>query len=298
MEYDEEFIQSAFSYLYNYEKLNLDTSKIHLLSKKEQEIVNKVYKIYQNITVYKDRKEISVEPVDFEDAINCTNYLLANIFDKRIDQILEMDKITSYEDINYGSSGIYYNLINGKPVVNEILLPNEYNGYYMSTIAHEKTHVLTFQNLDIIDLFTTGLEIFPVLIQKIIIYELETEYDFSYISEFDQIVRLIDCRKGLNILNSFNKIEPNNLSKLDKYLKEYTRINAIDYLKAELFSELLLEKYKFNRYEMIENLNKLFDKKISSEQFLNMYDANLLNKDLIPLVKQNASKIKRISIIP
>ena len=49
--------------------------------------------------------------------------------------------------------------------------------------------------------------------------------------------------------------------------------------------------------KMLEKLRKIFNGKLNIEDFMKYYNINLSNKDIVPTIKENTAKTKKIIIV-
>lgn len=297
-QYSLDLLNQIFNYLSNFEELGIDIKNINILSPKDRKVIEKVQHIYDKTKLFRDYKLIKLSPLEEEDTLLYANELLGQIFPSKKREINLLDEKLDFQDISYGEAGLYYHIVKHQVDTKKIIIPEECSGYTVSIIGHEKTHALTFSSLNLIELFQGYLELFPTLIQKIILYEFENTYGFTYVSDLDTKIRICDCKQALlNFYYARDLMNDSERTELDEYVSHYFRIKAIDYLQAELFSELLLKEYRNNSDKMLNYLNQLFGKKISLEEFLSRYQISLLNKSLISTVKETTNKVRRLSII-
>ena len=154
---------------------------------------------------------------------------------------------------------------------------------------------ISFQKLNLEYLFKNGLELLPILVQKMMLVSLEDPLS----NILDRIIRINDTKEAyanLEFVKQLNK--HSNKSLLDQYVCNFKRIHAYDYLLGELYSNLLLPYYFSDQEQMLRKLSQVLEQKLSILDFLNGYQINLLNANLVPTIKANIDKCKRISIIP
>lgn len=267
--YKQDFINSVFAYLVNYDFLGIDLNGMFDFNNKEKQALEKIKRQYQKIKLFNDAEKEYLNESDINFITDLANILLIDIFPNMKDEIL----------------------------FKEIIINNSLNAYAIPVIVHEKTHALSFNHINTKNLFVSGLELLPIFIQKIAMYELEKLIDYPILVT-DSIIRCNDCRSCIYYLDYARYLKINPTEQLDNYVSHYFRIKSTDYLLADIYSTILMNYYKQDRNTMIENLNKLFEDKITISEFLNKYNINLLNKDAIPLVKENLEKCKRKIIIP
>ena len=131
-----------------------------------------------------------------------------------------------------------------------------------------------------------------------VISELQ-KYTDSPVTIFDTIIRNNDNKTGSYSLDYANFLNnKKDKTELDKLVAHYFRIKSTNYILADVYSDVLINHYIDDRNNMIENLNKLFENKITIEKFLNIYDISLLNKKNIPTMKERLEKCKRKIIVP
>ena len=296
--YEEAFIEKVIANLSIYNALEIDVNDCLVFNKKEKEAFNKIIKQYQKITLYKDAYDSCLSYIEQDEVIKFSNYFLSTIFPKYTDEILSYDSLLLFEGEGLESSGLNYGVTNKSIMLGDIILEDNYDEYTISVLAHEKTHALCFNHLDTTELFIEGIELFPIFIQKIVIYEM-MKYTDSLISTYSNIIRSNDCRECIYYLKLGEFLHnKKDRTFLDEMVSSYFRIKGIDYLKADIYSNLLMNYYMEDRNLMIEKLEKLFCRRITISGFLNYYNVNIRRKENIPLLKEELSKTKRIVFTP
>lgn len=294
-EYKTDFIIRALSYIDNYDNLEIDTSLVHNLTAKEKEMITKLNILYSKIKLLKDYKIVQLERLSASDALLLANNFLINIFPKYKGEILALDSIIDFGNYSIHEAGLTYRLIKNKIEFGTILIPESCNNYIVSVIVHEKMHAIIFNHLNLINLFSTSLEFLPVLLSKIALVSLDDELAIKY----DEIVRINDTKQNLNSFEIYKYIKNNpNKSELDMVVCDYLRIISYDYLISELYTNILMKYYMTDSTKMIKKLNLILAGKITIQQFWDSYNIDLQNKELIPAVKEETSKCKRIVIMP
>jgi len=295
--YKQEFINTVFSNLINYELLGIDLNEMYIFNNKEKQILEKLKQQYRKIILYNDAETEYLEQLDPNLIISLANKFLVEIFPDFHNEILRLDKLLKFKKGELDDSGLFYILDNDKIDLKEIIINNDFNAYAISIIVHEKTHALAFDHIDTKTIFTNGLELFPIFIQNIVMYELENTTNFQ-VTTMNEIIRCIDGKNSAYYLDYADNIRKYPNEQLDYYVSQYFRIKSTDYLLSDVYSKLLLNYYIKDRNTMIENINKVFAGKITIPEFLNRYNINLLNKEIIPVVKKDLEKCKRKIIIP
>ena len=164
-----------------------------------------------------------------------------------------------------------------------------------SALVHEKMHALTFKNIDLKYLFSHNIELLPILLEKMLLCDLDNYYS----KILNQLVRLNDTKQCFMHLDFMQYLRNNpNKTALDECVYNYFNVRNHEYLLGELYTDLLIEYYLADKDRFINKLNQVLDNKLSIDSFLESYDINLLNKNLIPIVKRQTDKCKRISIFP
>ena len=296
--YEPEFIEKVISNLSIYRALEIDTNNVLTFNKKETIAFNKIINQYQKIELYNDAHDSNLNYLDPEMIIKLSNYFLSLILPKFTDEILAYDSILDFQEENLEDVGLNYRVVNKNVELGYISLEDNYNEYSISIIAHEKVHALCFNHLDTVELFNEGLELFPIFIQKLVIYEM-MKYTDSLVSTYSEIIRSNDCRRCVHFLKLSHYLHNNeDKTPIDELVSEYFRIKSTDYLKADIYSNLLMTYYIQDRNTMIEKLEKLFCRKITIPEFLDYYNISIDRKENIPLLKENLSKTKRIIFTP
>lgn len=296
--YNPDFIDTVLGYLNNYVFLGIELDSIYNFNKKEKQALAKIIQQYHKTTLYKDAKYEYLKELEPQITLNMANSFLIAFFPKLEKEILELDKTILFKNIKPEEQGVHYRIKPNYIEINKILLDNSFNEYTIPKIVHEKVHALCFNNIDTINLFNNSLELLPIFIQKIVIYELG-KYTDSPISVFDTIIRNNDNNISSYALKYADYLNnKKDKTKLDDLVAQYFRIRSTDYILADIYSNVLVNHYIEDRNNMIENLNKLFENKITIEEFLNIYNISLLNKANIPTMKEKLEKCKRKIIIP
>lgn len=293
--YDLEFLEFVFSYLSNYKLLEIDITNMNNFSSKEKNVLTRLKEIYSKIKLFKDYQVVELEHFSDQEALFKANAFLIDLFPKKKEEILGLDDLISFGDYSIYDSGINYCFSGKKVIFNDILIPSDSTDYTSSIIVHEKIHALTFNNIDLISLFSNYLELFPMLIARMALDSIDNP--FSDI--LDRVIRINDtkeCFRSLEIANYLKNKKDKTI--VDEYVYKYFILRSYDYLISELYSDLLFNYYLQDKDKMIKSLNKVFEQRISISEFLNIYNVNLLNKNLIPIIKEETNKCKRISIIP
>lgn len=293
--YDLDFLEKAFAYISNYSLLDIDISNMYNFSSKEKTALKKLKEIYFKVKLFKDYDSVSLEHFSDEEVLSNANQFLINLFPKLETQILALDNIIDFGNYSIHDTGLMYRLSNKDVTFNEILIPTNGSNYTSSTIIHEKTHALAFKNIELAHLFENNIELLPILLGKMYLQSINDPYSIY----LDRIIRLNDSRECFQHLE-FAKFLKNNPDKsmLDDYVYNYFHLSCHNYLIGELYSDLLIKKYLSDKEKMTKKLNQVLEQKLSIPDFLDSYQISLLNKNLIPLVKEETSKCKRLSIIP
>jgi len=293
--YNLEFLEFVFSYLSNYELLEIDINNMNNFSSKEKHVLTRLKEIYYKIKIFKDYQLVKLEHFSDQEALFKANSFLIDLFPKKKDEILKLNDFVSFGDYSIYDSGLMY-CFNGKKIIfNDILIPSDSTDYTSSIIVHEKVHALAFNNIDLMSLFSNYLELFPMLVARMALDSINNP--FSDI--LDRLIRINDtkeCFRNLEFANYLKNKKDKTI--LDEYVYKYFILRCYDYLISELYSDLLFKYYLQDKDKIIKSLNKVFERRISISEFLNIYNINLLNKDLIPIIKEETNKCKRISIIP
>lgn len=298
IQYDIAIIEEAFNNLYNFHLLDIDPTTIYNFTNREKTTINKVLGLYNNTKLYKDAEVTQLEHYEEKEVTEMSNCFLTELFPNYKSDILGFDNLLEFNDIPIGEQGLIYSLRREKTEFHRIELSNNYNGYLISTIAHEKVHALTFKYMDTTELYKIGLELLPVFIQNILLYKLEKQLSPN-IAIYGSIIRTIEGKQSYEFLKIINTNENNpNRTELDKQVMTYLKIKVYRYLTAEIYSNLLLKHYIENRNKMIDNINRVIDGKITLTQFLAIYDISFNNNQIIPTLKENLNKVKRKIIIP
>lgn len=295
IKYDLDFLEKVFSYLNNYEKLEIAVDDTFKFSKQEKHNLQRIKELYEKIILLRDYQIYELNSISKEEALSKANSFLVEIFPKKEKEILELDNLVTFDNINIYESGLIYILNNNRISFNQILIPDHTSNYTSSIIVHEKMHALTFQNMDLECLFRNGLELLPIFLQRMMLFDFCDEYA----NILDRIIRINDTKQSFFHLDyaKYLRNKPNKTT-LDEYVCDYYNISANDYLIGDLYSSLLMEYYLLDKNEMIRKLNQVLNQKLSITDFLTSYEVSLSNKKLFPVIKQNINKCKRISIIP
>lgn len=295
LKYNPEFLEFVFSYLDNYKILEIDINKLNNFSAKEKHVLTRIKDIYSKVKLLKDHERVSLMHFSNDDILEIANQFLIELFPKKKDEILGIDNLIEFGNYSINDAAVSYNLSKNNISYNKIMIPENGTLYTSSVIVHEKVHVLAFNNLEPINVFINKIELFPTFIQRMML-----NYTGSYYSDIlDRMIRINDTRENFYNLDMMHYIKNNsNKTILDEHVCNYFNLRCFDYLISELYSDLLLKYYLSDKEKMFHKINQVFDKKISISDFLNYYNINLLNKDLIPTIKEETNKCKRISIIP
>lgn len=298
MKYDENLIIDVFDYMSKFNFFDIDTKNLFNFSSSEKEKLNRISNLYLNIKLFKDARSVKLEELDTNTFFNLTNEVLGSIFPRFMSYFIDLDKkVRIIENGMVSDAGIEAGFSKTNINVNTIDIPDYFNGYTSSAFVHEKIHCLTFECFGLEKLCNSYIELFPILIQKLALNEMENTYNLSYVSEYDQIVRINDTRSNICLNKLAKKINDNpDKSSLDSLVYEYFRIKGADYFLSEIYSNLLVKYYLTDRNTMLEKLNKLFSNKITIDEFLKYYNINLSNKEIIPTIKENTDKVKRLII--
>ena len=293
--YDLSFLERVFSNISNYEQLGIDINTMYQFSSKEKQVLLRCRELYSKVKLWKDYQTLELDHFSNEEALSRANLFLSNVFPKRKKDILALDRFVVFANISIYEAGLFYKLTQENLCFNQILIPSGGSNYTASIIAHEKMHALTFQKLNLEYLFKNGLELLPILVQKMMLVSLEDPLS----NILDRIIRINDTKEAyanLEFVKQLNK--HSNKSLLDQYVCNFKRIHAYDYLLGELYSYLLLPYYFSDQEQMLRKLSQVLEQKLSILDFLNGYQINLLNANLVPTIKADINKCKRISIIP
>lgn len=293
--YNIEFLEFAFSYLNNYEILDININNLNKFSPKEKHVLTKLKELYHKVKLLKDYQTIQLEHFSDEEILCRANKFLIELFPNLEKEILELDNLISFNEYSIYEAGVNYRLNKNKVICDKIIIPTDGTNYTSSIIVHEKVHVLAFDNIDLKELFINKIELFPMFIQRIMLNKTNDYFG----SILDRVIRINDTKENFNHLDLMNYLNNNpNKTELDECVCKYLNVRGYDYLISELYSDLLFKYYLIDSEKMVKRINQVFDRKISIENFLNNYNINLLNKDLIPIIKEETNKCKRISIIP
>lgn len=293
--YSEEFINDAFNFLKNYQYLGINIDEVLVLSKKENIALKKIIKQYRKLTLYKDASYESLTRFDSDEILKLGNSFLIEVFPNLKKEILNLDRIIIFENED---DGLYFHVREDGIDFEKITISDNFNEASISNLVHEKTHAISFNHLNTIELFKTGLELFPVFLEKMYTYEY-LESNNSYLNIFNIIIRSNDIKKCAYFLEYASYLSNlEEISFLDKQVANYFRIRGLDYILADIYSNVLMREYISNRNLMIENINKVFTKKLSILEFLDTYNINLLSKGNIPIMKEELNKCKRKIFLP
>lgn len=293
--YNLDFLEFVFSYISDYGILEIDIDSIHNFSNKEKHVLAILKQIYHKLKLLKDYQTVQLEHFSNEEVLTKANSFLIDLFPKRKQEILDLDNLINFGNYTSYDAGLKYRLSKKKIEFDEILIPTNGSNYTSSIIVHEKVHALAFNNVDLVSLFVNNLELFPMLLQRI-----SLDYiDDSFCSILDRVVRINDTKENFNHLDFMHYLKNSkNKTKIDEYVCDYLYLRGYDYLISELYSDLLFKYYLLDKDKMKKKINQVFDHKLSVSDFLDSYNVNLLNKDLIPTIKEETDKCKRISIMP
>lgn len=293
IEFDNGFLKEALSFLNTYYILDINLDSMFKFSCREKINLLKLKSIYSKIKLASDLDTIELSYISSDDAIKICNEFLVKLLPNKKESILHLDKLIEFNNYLNGEIFLNYTLSKDNIIVNNITLPSDFSLYDVSAMVHEKTHAITFYNLDLVSLFQNGLELFPMLFQKIILMDMNDNNLINY----DRIIRTTDTMECFFNLATIKYIEKNAKDKVSgQIISDYFYIKSYDYLLSHIYSSLLAKYYQLDKETMIERLNTLFDKKITIEDFLDSYNINLLNKELILTTKEEINKCKKIII--
>lgn len=295
IKYDMEDIEKAFSFINIYNILEIDSKNLYHFSNKEKHILKRIKNIYSKLELLSDSKETKLKHIDEQDVLKNANSFLIDLFPKYKDEILYLDNLIIFGDYSIYDAGVSFNLNKDKILLKEILIPADNTNYVSSIIVHEKTHALTLNNIKPRHIYENNSELFSIFLQKLFLIE----FDDPTAILLDRIIRINDTKESFNhlelskyLLNNYNSTE------LDKQLSIYFKLLGYNYLLSEFYSYLLILRYLENKELVIKNLNQVLDKKLSISDFLSNHQITLTNEKLIPTIKEETNKCKRITIIP
>lgn len=292
--FDEEFVERAFDFLNTYYILDIDVNSMFQLSNKEKEVLLKLRNIYSQVKLVKDYKKVK-SYIAKNKMLDLANDFMINILPSKSGEILVLDNLIIFDDITTYETGLSYRLSKYDIEIGNISMPDKLHCYDISTIIHEKAHALTFLDLDLASLYENGLELFPMLFEKMMLSDLGDTTATIY----NQIIRVNDAKECLFNIDTIKYLEEYSEDKvIGKLMYDYFYIKSYDYLLSDLYSSILARYYSLDKETMIKRLNALFTEKITIKAFLDSYNISLLNKDLIPIIKEETSKCKRIMIMP
>lgn len=293
--YQLEAIEKAIATINDYNILEINLNELYTFSKKEKYNLRKVQELFSKVKLLRDHQTVELEHFSDEEALDKANSFLIELFPKKAKEILELDSLIEFRNINIYETGVTYKLSKNKVMLGQILLPTDSTNYTTSIIVHEKTHALTFNNIDLRTLFINGNELLPILLQKIVLEKLEDPYSII----LDQIVRINDAKAAFYHIEFAKYLKTNpSKTKLDECMINYYNLAGHNYIISELYANLLMLDYFNNPETMIKKLNLVLSNKLSIIDFLESYEISLTNSKLIPTIKENTNKCKRISIIP
>lgn len=293
--YKEEFIYEALNFLKNYQYLEINIDEVFVLNKKENMALEKIINQHRKLTLYKDASYENLARFEENKVLKLANSFLIAVFPNFKKEILDLDKITIFEN---DDNAIYFHVRKDYIDLEKITISNNFNESSVSNLVHEKTHAISFNHLNTIELFKTGLELFPIFLEKIYTYEY-LEFNNSFLNIFNTIVRSNDIKKCAYFLEYTSYLSNlGEISFLDKQVANYFRIRGLDYILADIYSNILMRRYTEDRNLMIENLNKVFVGKLNMSEFLDIYNINLLSKDNISTMKEELNKCKRKIFLP
>ena len=91
--YKQEFINTVFSNLVNYELLGIDLNEMYVFNNKEKQVLEKLKQQYRKVILYKDAEKEYLKQLDPNLIISLANKLLADIFPDFYNEIINLDKL-------------------------------------------------------------------------------------------------------------------------------------------------------------------------------------------------------------
>ncbi len=298
--YNTEFLVEVLKKLAEYEELELDPFSIYAFSKKEKEQLEKLQKLYQKVSLFRDYETVFFDSLSKEEIFAQGNEFLIQLFPKRKQEIIDLDDKITFTGQDLSDAGCTYFLTKEITTVQNIILPSIQHPYAISIFVHEKIHALTFQKIPMQELYQYGKEMIPIFIQKIVLNELDQQFarKEDYLSILERTIRWNDfMQANYHLEIAKQKWKQQKENKLYQSVYAYWYLSVMDYLLGECFSELLLKYYQEDQNFMKEKLNQVLLHQITIPEFLENYQINLKNKDLIPTTKKNLEKIKRMNFI-
>lgn len=308
-------LYKGLDYLYEYDSMNIDYREVFKFSRKEKQIISRIANLYYSIETFQDAPIYTMQRISEEETRLYSNYILFEMFPDKIDQILFLDKKTKFMNIDQDDAGLIYILHKDKIEIDEICVKSKSNPTSITTLNHEKTHGLTFLNILKKELFKYPIELFPFIVEKITAIKLEEDFKYENTEVNNQIERIENSRLAFNnyadsiyidsLLGPQEKIDFDSLGDVsslnlqrisDICVSNYERIDALNYILSEVYSALAIKYYQIDERKMLERLRKIFNGKSSIEDFMKYYNINLFNKDIVPTIKENTSKAKKIII--
>ncbi len=251
-----------------------------------------------------------MQGISKEDVKNISNEILINMFPNKYKQILFLDKKTLFKNIEKNSEKIEMDRHNLYEIDN-IYMPNKCYPSTIISLIHEKTHGLMYSTFTLKEIQSFPNELFPIINEKIATIQLENNYNLKNTYEENNLLRItntleafenyylskifyndkkaIDFNKEYTITNVTNKM-------IESTIANYYRLCALDYILSEIYSILIIKYYNIDENKMLQMLRKVFNKDINIEAFLKYYNLNLSNKELIPAIKENLNKSKKLII--
>lgn len=308
-------LYKGLDYLYEYDSMNIDYREVFKFSRKEKQIISRIANLYYSIETFQDAPIYTMQRISEEETRLYSNYILFEMFPDKIDQILFLDKKTKFMNIDQDDAGLIYVLHKDKIEIDEICVKSKSNPTSITTLNHEKTHGLTFLNILKKELFKYPIELFPFIVEKITAIKLEEDFKYENTEVNNQIERIENSRLAFHnyadsiyidsLLGPQEKIDFDSLGDVsslnlqrisDICVSNYERIDALNYILSEVYSALAIKYYQIDERKMLERLRKIFNGKSSIEDFMKYYNINLFNKDIVPTIKENTSKAKKIII--
>ena len=135
------------------------------------------------------------------------------------------------------------------------------------------------------------------------ILDIDIDHMFKLSNKEKQVLsKLEKIYSRIKLLKDYKTVQLSHITTEDKEISKlvysYFYIKSYDYLLSDLYSSILAEYYLLDKETMIKRLKALFNNKITIKDFLDIYNINLLNKDLIPVIKEESNKCKRMVIVP
>lgn len=296
--YDDEFFKNVMSLLAHYQVLKIDTKCILLEDTGNQAFLEEMISLYLSLKIQENHQDIIPKEIEIKEVAEIANNILLSIFPKFHKEIMQYDQLLRfYDDFSFSNSCYHYQVTEeGIVIPQSIDISMDFNEYTISTMNHEKTHVLLMEKLNLNKFPTIYMELLPIFIQKITNHHLMNQYDLPNISIIDDIVHTIDNQKHINTLDYLREIDKNQESLESHFVYDYLNIKANEYLIADWYSELLFQDYLIDSNSMKIKLEKLLTSEITIQQFLDYYNITLQNKELIPMITQKLEKVKKYNI--